>query len=105
MGEVMKENILIDYVSEKIFNETWDWDYGSGTSSPVKYMEVNVIGISDITSIKIGKLNNVNNNYWTAIKKRGDLSSTVSSFGSMNNMTDFVANYIGKNLNWINIKI
>jgi hypothetical protein len=106
-GNISK-NILSDYISQKIFDETYDYDYGSGLSMPLKYMEVNVIGISNITSIKIGKLNHPDNNfknYWTAIKIRGVEPSIVSPFGTIEMVSDFIANNIGKNLIWIDTQI
>ena len=42
MGKHLNENILIDFISDEIFDKTWDYEYNERGQNPVRYMEVNV---------------------------------------------------------------
>lgn len=101
----LNENILIDFISDEIFDKTWDYEYNAGGSSPVKYMEVNVAGICDLESIKVGKLNFPGSldSYWCTIKKAGQDKYSGAEFFTMKGVGDYVASYIGSNIIWIDI--
>jgi len=105
MDEHIEKNILIDYISEEIFEKTWDYEYNAGGSNPVGYMEVNVAGICDIESIKVGKLNFPGSvdSYWCTIKKGGQDKYSGAEFFTMTEIANYVANYIGSNLIWVDI--
>jgi len=106
MEENIKENILIDFISDEIFNKTWDYEYNAGGSNPVRYMEVNVGEIGDLESIKVGKLNfpgTSGNSYWCTIKHKDRTQCSAPEFFTMTGIANYVANYIGSNLIWIDI--
>lgn len=106
MGKHLNQNILIDYISDEIFDKTWDYEYNAGGRNPIRYMEVNVAGICDIESIKVGKLNfpgTSGNSYWCTIKHKDQTRFCTSEFFTMTGIANYVANYIGSNLIWIDI--
>jgi hypothetical protein len=106
MGKHLNENILIDFISDEIFDKTWDYEYNAGGRNPVRYMEVNVAGIGDLELIKIGKLNfpgTSGNSYWCAIKRKDLTRFCTPEFFTMTGIANYVANYIGSNLIWIDI--
>ena len=105
MEENIKENILADYITEEIFEKTWDYEYNAGGKNPVRYMEVNVSNIDGLAYIKIGRLNYPGSNasYWCTVKKEGQDKYYPPEFFTMDGAADYVANYIGSNLIWIDI--
>lgn len=106
MGKHLNENILIDFISDEIFDKTWDYEYNAGGRNPVRYMEVNVAGICDLESLKIGKLNfpgTSGNSYWCTIKRKDRTQCSAPEFFTMTGIANYVANYIGSNLIWIDI--
>ena len=106
MGKHLNENILIDFISDEIFDKTWDYEYNERGQNPVRYMEVNVAGIGDLEWIKIGKLKfpgTSGNSYWCAIKHKDLNRFCTPEFFTMTGIANYVANYIGSNLIWIDI--
>ena len=105
MAETIKRNILANFISEEIFDKTWDYEYNAGILNPTKYMEVNVSNIDGLVYIKIGRLNYPGSNasYWCTIKKEGQDKYSPPEFFTMDGVADYVARYIGSNLIWIDI--
>jgi hypothetical protein len=108
MDKNLNENILIDFISDEIFEKTWDYEYNAEGRNPVRFMRVNVAGIGDLESIKVGKLNfpgTRGRSYWLAIKHKDRTQFIPSEFLPMAGIANYVANYIGSNLIWIDIYI
>jgi hypothetical protein len=105
MDKHKEENILIDYISEEIFEKTWDYEYNTGARNPDRYMEVNVAGIGDLESIEIAQLNLIwtRDAYLCTIKHKDLTQYTAPVFFTMTEIANYVANYIGSNLIWVDI--
>jgi hypothetical protein len=106
MAANINENTLIDFISEEIFDNSSYYDFGSGTSNPIKYMSLDVMGIGDLVSIKIGKLNfpgTSGNSYWCIIKHKDRIPCNEPPFFTITGVANYVANYIGSNLIWVDI--
>lgn len=99
------ENILIYYISHDIFRKTHKLDHSSGIATTVEYMVLDVSNIGGIQDIKIGKANipQLREAYFAYIKKNSNKKEIISRVSTMTNTANFVADYIGRNLIWIDI--
>jgi hypothetical protein len=106
MGEVIEENILIDYVNRDIFRKNHKLDHPTGMSAIVEYMVLDTSSICGISYIKICKSNlpASDNRFFAYIEMDGG-NVIMSSVYPMFKVSNFLANFIGNNLTWTNIKI
>lgn len=106
MAETIEENILIDYVNQDIFRKTHKRDHSTGISAMVEYMILDISSICGIASIKIGKSNlpSLDNRFFAYIEMDGG-NIITSPVYPMFKVSNFLANFIGNNLIWANIKI
>jgi hypothetical protein len=106
MDKTTTENILIDYISHDVFKKNMRLDHSSGIATTVEYMILDIRNIHcHIEEIKIGKSNlpTLDNRFFAYIKIRGVEKAIMSHFYPMFNVSNFVAEHIGRNLIWVDI--
>lgn len=100
------ENLLDDYISHDLFRKNMTLDYISSGSVTLEHMNIDIRNIQcDIENIWVVKsvLPGTNELFFAYIKIRGTKGPIISETSGIQEVSNFIGEYLGKNLIWIDI--